>query len=91
MLRILKLLTIAILLQFASAQNRNYIIVMKDDTSTGDMDVMMSAMHQMSCPLDNTGNNVLPCENDEYRQTNDLIKTITGPMSQEAVEMVSVC
>ena len=63
---------------------------MKDDTSTGDMDVMMSAMHQMSCPLDSAGNIIEPCDSEPYRQTNDLIKTITGPMSEEAVEMVSV-
>eukprot|EP00800_Vazella_pourtalesii_P014572 TRINITY_DN3729_c0_g1_i6.p1 TRINITY_DN3729_c0_g1~~TRINITY_DN3729_c0_g1_i6.p1 ORF type:complete len:271 (-),score=54.13 TRINITY_DN3729_c0_g1_i6:144-956(-) len=87
MLRILKWLIIAILLQFAVAENRNYIIVMKDETSTADMEVMMTAMHQMSCPLDADGNVVEPCDNGEYRQTNELMKTITGPMSEEAVEM----
>ncbi|KAI6649236.1 Proteinase T-like [Oopsacas minuta] len=80
-------LAVAILLQIASAQYNDYIIVFKDITSQSDMNDAMEAMYQMSCPLDSSGN-VISCDNN-LKQTYDLMKTVSGPMSQEAVDMAS--
>ena len=83
-------LLIATLLQTSGAQNtpnRDYIIVMEDGISTNEMDSVMTVMHQMSVPINDAG--VIAETTNRLKQTTQLINTITGPMSEDAVAMVS--
>ena len=83
-------LLITIILQISNAQNqsnRDYIVVMRDGVTTGQMQRAMEAMHQMSAPINDEG--VITQSVNILKQTNQLINTITGPMSEDAVAMVS--
>ena len=67
--------------------NKDYIIVMRDGATSQQMNRAMRAMHLMSVPIDSEG--VAAQSANPLKQTDQLIKTITGPMSEDAVTMVS--
>ena len=78
---IINILLLALLANLHVTTARDYIMVMRDGTPTSEMDNVMDIMCEMS-PGE--------CSNrDDFRRTYSLMNTITGPMSDNAVEMVS--